>query len=98
MYIDEISKLTPEYLEELELLYNPERVLMEWNGMWNPEGLKLPADWDLYQQITIVDGSSSVSYTHLIYSTPAGASVVVVNLAAFLIFSLVQAVRQGFSW
>ena len=58
MYIDEISKLTPEYLEELELLYNPERVLMEWNGMWNPEGLKLPADWDLYQQITIVDGSS----------------------------------------
>ena len=58
VYIDEISKLTPEYLEELELLYNPERVLMEWNGMWNPEGLKLPADWDLYQQITIVDGSS----------------------------------------
>ena len=33
-----------------------------------------------------------------IYSTPAGASVVVVNLAAFLVFSLVQAVRQGFSW
>jgi len=33
-----------------------------------------------------------------IYSTPAGASVVVVNLAAFLIFSLVQAVRQRFSW
>ena len=33
-----------------------------------------------------------------IYFTPAGASVVVVNLAAFLIFSLVQAVRQGFSW
>ena len=33
-----------------------------------------------------------------IYSTPAGASVVVVELAAFLIFSLVQAVRQGFSW
>lgn len=31
-----------------------------------------------------------------VYSTPAGASVVVVNLAAFLIFSLVQAVRQGF--
>lgn len=34
-----------------------------------------------------------VSY---IYSTPAGASVVVVNLAAFLIFSAVSAVRQGF--
>lgn len=31
-----------------------------------------------------------------IYSTPAGASVVVVNLAAFLLFSAVSAVRQGF--
>ena len=29
-----------------------------------------------------------------VYSTPAGASVVVVNLAAFLLFSLAQAVRQ----
>lgn len=33
-----------------------------------------------------------------VYSTPAGASVVVVDLAAFLLFSLVQAVRQGFKW
>lgn len=31
-----------------------------------------------------------------VYSTPAGASVVVVNLGAFLLFSLVQLVRQGF--
>lgn len=29
------------------------------------------------------------------YSTPAGASVVVVNLAAFLLFSLLQMMRQG---
>lgn len=33
-----------------------------------------------------------------VYSTPAGASVVVVDLAAFILFSLVQAVRQGFKW
>ena len=26
MYLDEISRLTPEYLEDLELLYNPEPV------------------------------------------------------------------------
>ena len=31
---------------------------MEWNGMWNLDALKLPADWDLYQQITIIDGST----------------------------------------
>lgn len=58
VYVEEREKLTPEYLEELELLYNPERVLMEWNGMWNLEELKLPEDWDLYQQITIIDGST----------------------------------------
>ena len=30
VYIEEAEKLTPEYLQDLELLYNPERVLMEW--------------------------------------------------------------------
>ena len=33
-----------------------------------------------------------------IYSTPAGASVVVVNLIFFLLFSLTQFVRQGGKW
>lgn len=58
VYVDELSRLTPEYLEELELFYNPERVLMEWNGMWDMNELKLPEDWELYQQITIIDGST----------------------------------------
>lgn len=58
VYVDELSKLTPDYMEELELLYNPERVLMEWNGMWNQDELKLPKDWEVYQQITIIDGST----------------------------------------
>ena len=48
VYVDDLSELTPEYLSDLELLHNPERVIMEWNGMWNLEELKLPADWDLY--------------------------------------------------
>ena len=58
VYVDELSKLTADYLEELEIFYNPERVLMEWNGMWDPGELKLPKDWNLYQQITIIDGST----------------------------------------
>ena len=53
--MDEIS---PERLTELELLHNPERVLMEWNGMWNQDELRLPKDWEVYQQITIIDGST----------------------------------------
>lgn len=58
VYIDDFSQLTPEKMTELELLYNPERVVMEWNGMWNQDDLKLPDDWTVYQQITLIDGST----------------------------------------
>ena len=58
VYIDSLADLTPAKLEELELLYNPERVLMEWNGMWNQDDLRLPPDWTIYQQVTIIDGST----------------------------------------
>ena len=58
VYVESFSDLTPERMTELELLYNPERVLLEWNGMWNQDELKLPADWTVYQQITIIDGST----------------------------------------
>lgn len=58
VYVEDQSQLTPEFLTDLELMHNPERVLMEWNGMWNLDALKLPNDWDLYQQITIIDGST----------------------------------------
>ena len=51
-------KLTPAYLNELEVIYRPERVLLEWNGMWNQDELTLPDDWNIYQQITIIDGST----------------------------------------
>lgn len=58
IYIDSLEEMTPERLEELELLYNPERVLMEWNGMWNQDDLRLPPDWMVYQQVTIIDAST----------------------------------------
>ena len=58
VYVDDFSKLTPEYLNELEVIYRPERVIMEWNGMWNQDELKLPEGWSIYQQITIIDGST----------------------------------------
>lgn len=56
--VEEPEEVTPEKLTELELLYNPERVLMEWNGMWNQDELRLPKDWTIYQQVTIIDGST----------------------------------------
>ena len=58
VYLEDFRQMTPDYLTELELLNNPERVLIEWNGMWNQDELKLPKDWTIYQQVTIIDGST----------------------------------------
>ena len=60
-------KRQPQYLNELEVVYRPERVLMEWNGMWNQDELKLPDDWTIYQQITIIDGSTFDLYVQDVY-------------------------------
>ena len=62
VYVEELEQISPERLTELELLYNPERVLIEWNGMWDQKELKLPSDWMIYQQITIIDMSTFEVY------------------------------------
>lgn len=83
VYVDELEKLTPEYLEELELLYNPERVLMEWNGMWNQDDLRIPKDWMVYQQITIIDGSTFELYVNnmkpLLGAMVRGSELIIMN-------------------
>ena len=83
VYVDSMDKLTPQYLNELEVIYQPERVLMEWNGMWNQDNLKLPDDWTIYQQITIIDGSTFELYTQnmkpLLGAMLRGSELVIVN-------------------
>ncbi len=56
--VDSMDEISPEKLTEYKKMYNPERVLMEWNGMWNQDELRIPKDWTVYQQITIIDGST----------------------------------------
>lgn len=58
IYAGGLADMAPERLTELELLYQPERVVIEWNGMWNQDDLQIPADWTIYQQITIIDMST----------------------------------------
>ena len=54
VYMDDLSQMTPERLTELELLYNPERVLIEWNGMWNQDDLI--AERDKYSANDVLPG------------------------------------------
>ena len=45
--------------------FQPERVLLEYNGMWPIDilrNLKLPKGWGLYQAIDVIDGSTFEMY------------------------------------
>ena len=62
IYMESIEEVTPEALQKLEDEYHPERVLIEWNGMWMQNMLTLPDCWFLNQQITIIDTSTLELY------------------------------------
>lgn len=58
--------LTPATLKQLELQHQPERVLIEYNGMWKLDSLTaaFPARWDLFQIITTVDATTFELYSN----------------------------------
>ena len=60
--IEDEEELAPPHLLELEKKYKPERIIIEYNGMWNFKNLKLPFHWKVEQQITIIDASSFPLY------------------------------------
>lgn len=63
--IDDQEELTDEYLLELDIKYRPERVVVEYNGMWKVsdfEALRLPAGWGIEQKLTTVDASTFQMY------------------------------------
>lgn len=49
-------------LIELEKKYKPERIIVEYNGMWNFKNMKLPWHWKVEQQITTIDASTFPMY------------------------------------
>lgn len=60
--VDEEEQMTPANLIELEKTHKPERIIIEYNGMWNFKNLKLPWHWSLEQQITTIDASTFQNY------------------------------------
>jgi G3E family GTPase len=63
--VEDQGQLNTEFLQEIDRRYQPERVLMEYNGMWPIQllrDLKLPKNWGLYQAIDVVDGSTFEMY------------------------------------
>ncbi len=56
------EEFTTANLIALEKEVKPERIIIEYNGMWNMKGLTLPFHWNLEQQITCVDASTFPTY------------------------------------
>ena len=63
--VESQEELTEEYLRALDEKHHPERVVVEYNGMWKVsdfENLKLPEGWGIEQKLTTVDASTFQMY------------------------------------
>lgn len=60
--IEEEEDMTAEYLTALEKKHKPERIIIEYNGMWKFRDLRLPRNWKVEQQITTIDASTFATY------------------------------------
>lgn len=60
--VDEEGQMTAANMIELEKKYKPERIIIEYNGMWNFKNLKMPWHWKVEQQITTIDASTFQNY------------------------------------
>lgn len=67
VFIDDLSDLTLSYFRKLGLQYQPDRVLIEFNGMWEIAAFlesKLPPEWPLYQIVATVNAQTFELYTN----------------------------------
>ena len=63
--VEEEEDLTPFFLERCQKKHRPQRVFVEFNGMWDVKKFcteRLPRRWEVVQIITIVDGSTFDMY------------------------------------
>lgn len=60
--IEDEADMTSQKMIELEKKHKPERIIIEYNGMWNFKNLKMPWHWTLEQQITTIDASTFQNY------------------------------------
>lgn len=58
------SDLTPQRLAAFDMKYSPERVVIEYNGMWQLNTLvsAMPDNWLIYQEISFADSTTYENY------------------------------------
>ena len=62
--VEREDALTPALLERLTKEKKPERVVIEYNGMWQLNTLyeSLPRSWYIFQQLLFVDATTAITY------------------------------------
>lgn len=88
--IEDEADFTPEKLTELEKKYKPERIIIEYNGMWNYKNAKLPWYWKIEQQITTIDGSTFPMY----YTNMRSLLAEMIRGSEMIIFNRCDTVRD----
>ena len=87
MIVDRPEDLTAEILTDYVRNHVVDRVMIEYNGMWPIEALyeALPADFYVFQQLLIADGSTILSYNanmrSLVFDKLQGAETIIFNRA-----------------
>ena len=59
--IEEEAFFDPAQLSKIEKDFAPERIVIEFNGMWDAKNVKLPENWEVQQQITMIEGIADLS-------------------------------------
>ena len=88
--IEDEAEFTPENLTNLEKKHKPERIIIEYNGMWNYKNAKLPWYWKIEQQITIIDGSTFPMY----YTNMRSLLAEMIRGSEMIIFNRCDSVRD----
>ena len=87
---EEEEDFNPTRLTELEKKHKPDRIIIEFNGMWNYKEVKLPWYWKIEQQITMIDGSTFAMY----YTNMRSLLAEMIRGSEMIIFNRCDTVRD----
>ena len=88
--IEDEEDFNAEYLMELEKKHKPERIIIEFNGMWNMKEMKLPIHWSIDQQITMIDASTFPMY----YTNMKSMVAEMVRRSEMIIFNRCDGIKE----
>ena len=88
--IEDEEDFNTTYLMELEKKHKPERIIIEYNGMWNMKEMKLPIHWSIDQQITMIDASTFPMY----YTNMKSMVAEMVRRSEMIIFNRCDGIKE----